>query len=634
MALREKVVIAPGWQESLRQHGLDRVDTLHAASTGGDLLLGRRATELRRVRVGDGAATRTLYIKKYWYPTARLRWSGFWRGTFLGASKVRTEFENLGRLRAWGLDAPAAVAYGEERDGRWLHRSFLISEGVPEAFPLDLFIRDYLPSLERRDRRRVRRETIEHLADTTRKMHERRFVHHDYFWRNILLSGTSLDHFFLIDSHKGHCWKPWMETRSRAKDLATLDAPAPWFFRRSERLRFFLRYRNHPRLTPDDKHLLRLVLRVAEPLRAPQWERVRRARRLPGRRRSAASTQQMSPSLWKRFRYRLEGGLLELLAATVPLLPRKTLVRLANAAGRLAFHVLGRERRTALTNLDIAFGQSKSAEEKRAIACTAFQTVARSLLGLFWSRRVTRATFERWIEVDRDSLRPVENARARGRGIIFVTPHYGEWELLGLATALYGFPITIVMEQIRNPRIARLFQRLRSREGNRIILQRFALTKLYKALKRGEYIALLIDLNAVPSRGGIWLDFFGKPVFSYSVAAGLALRTGAAIVGGVAYPSSDGRVRIVYGPEIPYSVTGDEETDMRVISQDCLRYCEEVIRQRPEFWLWLYRRWKFRPMVELRDFPDYSRYLEEVPRPRAQTVSASQSPSVPQQSGP
>jgi tRNA A-37 threonylcarbamoyl transferase component Bud32 len=181
-------------------------------------------------------------------------------------------------LRAWGLDAPAPVAYGEERSAGWLHRSFLISEGVHNPRPLDLFIRDHLPTLPSSEQRLLRRTLITRLADYTRRMHEHCFVHHDYFWRNILLNGTSLARFFLIDSHKGHCWKSWLESRSRAKDLATLDAPAPSFFRRAERLRFFLRYRGHPRVTRDDKHLLHLILQLAEPMRSAQLQRVRRAK--------------------------------------------------------------------------------------------------------------------------------------------------------------------------------------------------------------------------------------------------------------------------------------------------------------------------------------------------------------------
>jgi hypothetical protein len=108
-------------------------------------------------------------------------------------------------------------------------------------------------------------------------MHEHRFVHHDCFWRNTPLSEKSLAHFSLIDSHKGRPWKSWAELPGRAKDLATLDSPAPWYFRRSERLRFFLAYRGHTRLTTSDKDLLRLVLRLAKPMRPGQLNRVCRA---------------------------------------------------------------------------------------------------------------------------------------------------------------------------------------------------------------------------------------------------------------------------------------------------------------------------------------------------------------------
>jgi hypothetical protein len=105
-------------------------------------------------------------------------------------------------------------------------------------------------------------------------------VHHDYFWRNIILTGKSLSRFFLIDAHKGGLWRPCAERWSRAKDLATLDAPAPHFFRRTERLRFFLRYVGHASLTAADKKLIRRALKIAAPLRERQYRRVQRAQRI------------------------------------------------------------------------------------------------------------------------------------------------------------------------------------------------------------------------------------------------------------------------------------------------------------------------------------------------------------------
>jgi Kdo2-lipid IVA lauroyltransferase/acyltransferase len=326
-------------------------------------------------------------------------------------------------------------------------------------------------------------------------------------------------------------------------------------------------------------------------------------------------------SRWKRFRYHLEAAFLELLAALLPLLSRRLFVRVADAAGGAAFHLMARDRRIALTNLDLAFGQSKSVEEKRHIARSAFQTFARNFLGLFWMRRLRRETLDRLVEVDPESLQCLKDCHARGKGVIFVTLHYGEWELLALATTLlYGLPPNIVTEELRNPHVARILDRLRARDGNRVVSQRFAMTKLFKALKRGECVALLIDLNALPKRGGMWLDFFGKPVFGHSGPAALALHTDAAIIGCVAHPLPDGRLRVVYGPEIRHKNTGDDDADLRAINQQCLRFCEDIIRRQPGYWLWFYKRWRFRPTAEQSGLPDYSHQIGQV-RPLAEAAS-------------
>lgn len=114
MRRRNQIVMAADWQALLQAHHLDSVEAVYALQTGTVLKPGA-TTELRRLECLDHDSRRELYVKKYWYPTPRDRWSGFHRGTFLGISKVQREFENLARLRSFGLDAPAPVAYGEER---------------------------------------------------------------------------------------------------------------------------------------------------------------------------------------------------------------------------------------------------------------------------------------------------------------------------------------------------------------------------------------------------------------------------------------------------------------------------------------------------------------------------------------
>lgn len=270
-----KTIIAPTWRERLRIQKLDSVSGVYESATGSTVTRSG-STEVRRVVLGGeaGGAESAVYIKRYWVNRLGQLWSGVFRGAFFGCGKARREFENLARLRAWGLDAPEPIAYGEERRARFLVRSFLISAGIPNPMPLDLYIRDRLkqetgpPGSERR------RALIDALADATKRLHDHRFVHHDYFWRNIILSGSSLGHFFLIDAHKGRVWRPFQEQQARATDLAALDAPAEAYFRRTERLRFFLRYCGCSRLDGVSKELLRTILQRAGPMRKKQLERV------------------------------------------------------------------------------------------------------------------------------------------------------------------------------------------------------------------------------------------------------------------------------------------------------------------------------------------------------------------------
>jgi tRNA A-37 threonylcarbamoyl transferase component Bud32 len=239
-------------------------------SGAGKIIASGRSSEVREVQLGSGPGARTVFIKKYWVSQWTQLWKGMFRGTFFGRSKVRREFLNLARLRFWDFDAPVPVAYGEERVAGWLTRSFLISEGVPAATTLQVFIREHASTSPGQEERAWRRELIGNLAEYTRRLHQHRFVHHDYFWRNILLSGSGLRHFFLIDAHKGRRWFPGEQPWARARDLAALDAPAPVFFRRTERLRFLLLYLGKRRLDPRVKALVRRILRLAEPTRAKQ----------------------------------------------------------------------------------------------------------------------------------------------------------------------------------------------------------------------------------------------------------------------------------------------------------------------------------------------------------------------------
>ncbi|HUK81962.1 MAG TPA: lipopolysaccharide kinase InaA family protein, partial [Verrucomicrobiae bacterium] len=268
MLSASKLVVAPDWQAALSARQLGRFDALWNLS--GEVVKRANSTEVVRVAL-EG---HTIFVKKYWVTGLNQLLSAVTRGALLGRTKVRCEFENMQQLRAWNLDAPAPVAYGERRLLGWLRRSLLVTEGIVDPMPLDAFISDTLPK-----RPELRRELLEKLADYVHRLHAHRFEHHDLYWRNIILSGGAPTHFYLLDAHKGSVWQPAREREARGHDLGTLDAPAPAFFRRTERLRFLLRYLHKSRLDDEAKAIAWLALASAEPIRKRQIKRVREARR-------------------------------------------------------------------------------------------------------------------------------------------------------------------------------------------------------------------------------------------------------------------------------------------------------------------------------------------------------------------
>ena len=319
----------------------------------------------------------------------------------------------------------------------------------------------------------------------------------------------------------------------------------------------------------------------------------------------------LAPS--RRLRYRLEAGLAGFFAWLIPHFSRATALRLGRGLGWLMFHLDQRSRQLARANLDTAFRDTKTTAEKRRIALASFQNFAATSLGLFWSPRLNRDVIHQLVEVDPKDVARVREIQARGKGIIFQTLHYGDWELLSHTAAFYDVPMTVVMDNMRNPALEARLIRLRSSTGHTIITEHNAALKLLKTLKRKGNVALLIDLNAPLDRGGVWLNFFGLPVFNNSAVAALALHTGATIVCSVAVPLPGGRVRVEYGPEIEFTPTGNNDADLRALSQKCLDYCEQIVRRQPEYWHWNYKRWKNSPTSDLTGFPFYTRPARQHP---------------------
>lgn len=313
------------------------------------------------------------------------------------------------------------------------------------------------------------------------------------------------------------------------------------------------------------------------------------------------------PDLAKRVRYALEAAGVAALAAAVPRLSRRGALALSRVLAALSYALAVTPRRIARANLDLAFGDTKTEAEKRRLLRAAFANFLRVGVDQFWMPRLTGQNWRDWVEVSAEDEAFMHGVLARGKGVVAVTLHWGNWEWLGLASGFAGFPLSIIVEPLQNPALDARFHRLRGASGNQLIEQRGGALRAWRALRAGRVLAAVMDTNVSLRRGGIWVEFFGRPVCATPAIAVLSLRTGAPIVGGLCEPLADGRYRMCYGPEISIRPSGDGEADRRALTQAIMNWAEQVVRERPAHWLWMYKRWNYRPGDKGEDFPFYSR---------------------------
>jgi KDO2-lipid IV(A) lauroyltransferase len=180
-------------------------------------------------------------------------------------------------------------------------------------------------------------------------------------------------------------------------------------------------------------------------------------------------------------------------------------------------------------------------------------------------------------------------AKRRGNGVLFATAHMGAWELSAFAHALMTEPMHVVVRPLDNPYIDAIVSHRRAASGNTLIPKKDAARSILRALKANQAVGVLVDQNAALDEG-VFVDFFGVEACAGTAFVRLAQRTGAAVIPGFAlWSESEKRYILRFYPILELS--GDIQSDAQMLH---LRL-EQVIREYPDQWLWLHRRWKTRP---------------------------------------
>lgn len=248
-----------------------------------------------------------------------------------------------------------------------------------------------------------------------------------------------------------------------------------------------------------------------------------------------------------------------------------------------------RLRRVALRNLEMALPELERHARVRMVDGV-FRSIARLLVAFARFPRINRDNIAQWIRYE--GYEHFEAAQRRGNGVLLATAHLGNWELSAFAHALLSAPMHIVVRPLDNPRMDALVARRRALSGNRLIEKKDFARSILGALRANEAVGILIDQNASLDNG-VFVDFFGIPACAGAGFAKLAAHSGAAVIPGFALWSHEER-RYILRFYPPVDMTGDAHTDTACLQ----KILETVIREHPDQWLWIHRRWKTRPPGE------------------------------------
>lgn len=274
------------------------------------------------------------------------------------------------------------------------------------------------------------------------------------------------------------------------------------------------------------------------------------------------------------------------------LLPRSASVALGRNIGKLAHKLLGELRRTAKINLEMALPELSEKEHDEIVRGT-FINLGGSL-GLFpHLKKLSLENFHEFVEIQgREHL---EAARDSKNGVVMITGHLGSWELLPVALALYGFQINILVRRLDNLKVEKFADEVRTLHGNRTLDKRSAARDMIRLLHEGKTLGVLIDVNS-DLREGAFVDFFGVPASTAVGLASVALRTNSPVIPVFAvWDKARGKYLLKVEPPIDFAPTGDKEKDRVELTVLMTKAIEKQVRQYPEQWLWIHKRWKTRP---------------------------------------
>ncbi len=281
--------------------------------------------------------------------------------------------------------------------------------------------------------------------------------------------------------------------------------------------------------------------------------------------------------------------------AFLNILPQELSLKIGRFLGLLFYKIDKKHRKHTLNNLKIAF-PTKTENVLTDIAIKFYKNLGMVFVEIFRLNKYKESNIDDFVDSDFDHIKNIYGKQ----GILLLTAHFGNWELLAKTFGLKGYKGNVLARPLDNPYIEKILYDLRMASGNKVIYNREnAVKNIISALSEKEIVGFLPDENA-SKRIGVFVDFFGVKACTMPGMANIAAKTKLPVVPAfiVRIKGKDGNYskhRLIIEPPLDIKYTGDRKTDTMNILKLFNEKIEDIIKQYPEQWFWIHNRWKTRP---------------------------------------
>jgi KDO2-lipid IV(A) lauroyltransferase len=293
----------------------------------------------------------------------------------------------------------------------------------------------------------------------------------------------------------------------------------------------------------------------------------------------------------KKLKNHLIYGFISLIVKFFNVLPRKIGILLGSSLGALAYQLYRTERNKAERHLCIAFGESLSGSERKIIIHRMFKNIMMNFVDVIRLPKYYKSELRPLIEIE--GIEHFEQVYNRGRGLVAVTGHIGNFELLAAFAAGEGYKSAAVGRELYDSRLNKLLVSNREKVGVMNVDTKDSPLRIMKLLKDGYALGVLIDTDSTRVRGEM-IPFFGRPANTPVGQSIIGLKAGAGFVPIVCIRSKNG-YKIIIKPEVTIIRTDDFDADMYNITKKCTEVLEEIITEYKDQWIWLHDRWRTKP---------------------------------------